>query len=451
MPRMQSENVRSVRATRAFKEVYFAFPDGIFTFDCAACGAKCCRGFGYGSTRGERLYQLKRSPQLRFFVSSHRPDVVQNLPPECFFLNEDLLCRLHVEDGYSAKPRTCRLFPFNQQRIVGDTLVVTPHPGLCPLDVLPAGALSPSSSHSLLFEEAWQAEEEASAPRAESRFGEVKAAIAIERRIRDAANRYRGRDFLEYAAFQLDESQSSRVGSLARFEDASERVARTNELVWLLLEESDSDDDARRATDDLMVALASTLRANVVFPVSTDAHRQCLDVCDAEVIVDLLVALRCLCIVARRAGMRRFTFQSTLRLLADGHKLLILLMLLRHQVEWIPGVEIDMTPALPSAQRREMLVVMRALSPAVQRRSPVSFGDVLLSRTLGHGADRTRFLQSLADNLHGRVRRIGSSTSPSRFGMRARLQQAALCALAPEKLDSLLAYAGRWGHATASR
>jgi Fe-S-cluster containining protein len=97
-------------------DVYFAFGSGSLGYDCQTCGARCCRGFGYGSRGPELLIQLRRRPHLSLFVASDDGEgplahEVQNLPPACFFLTSSGACEIHQQDGYAAKPETCRLSP----------------------------------------------------------------------------------------------------------------------------------------------------------------------------------------------------------------------------------------------------------------------------------------------------------------------------------------------------
>src|SRR6185295_5858189 len=76
---------------------------------------------------------------------------VANAAPGCFFLEQGGLCGIHREYGYSAKPETCRLFPFNDFRRFGSYLAVMPHSGLCPLCLAQGDAAAPLSDHGLLF------------------------------------------------------------------------------------------------------------------------------------------------------------------------------------------------------------------------------------------------------------------------------------------------------------
>lgn len=139
------------------EKVYFPFASGRLTYDCRACPVPCCRrGFGYWvNSEAERRAQLSAAPHLRHFLEpGHAPgyEKITAHPPGCFFLDEEGLCRIHLEEGAAKKPLTCRLFPFNRMLQVGHHLIVGPKAGLCPLQVAPAGEESRLSSHDDLFE-----------------------------------------------------------------------------------------------------------------------------------------------------------------------------------------------------------------------------------------------------------------------------------------------------------
>ncbi len=117
--------------------VYFTWPDRRFRYECQDCGA-CCKGHGIGLdvTAGQLVQLTTRRPELTAFLR-RRGDAITAFNPRqrCWFLEDDGLCRIEVEDGRAAKPASCRLFPFNRVfRIAGYT-VVDFNSIICPLIV----------------------------------------------------------------------------------------------------------------------------------------------------------------------------------------------------------------------------------------------------------------------------------------------------------------------------
>lgn len=121
--------------------VYFTFPDRGFRYECRGCGA-CCKGHGIGlDVAGGQLVQLAaRRPEIVPFLRRRGEAVTAFNPRDrCWFLEDDGLCRVEVEDGRAAKPASCRLFPFNRVFRLGDVVVVDFNSVICPLQLAPAG------------------------------------------------------------------------------------------------------------------------------------------------------------------------------------------------------------------------------------------------------------------------------------------------------------------------
>lgn len=120
---------------------YFTWPDRRFRYDCAGCGA-CCKGHGIGlDVSGGQLVQLlARRPELAPFLRRRGEAITAFNPRDrCWFLADDGLCRVEVEDGRAAKPASCRLFPFNRVFRIGDAMVVDYNSVICPLRVADDG------------------------------------------------------------------------------------------------------------------------------------------------------------------------------------------------------------------------------------------------------------------------------------------------------------------------
>ena len=137
-------------------DTYFAFGDGSLDYDCRTCDAQCCRGHGFLIHKDELATTIALKPAVAWFSDLPIGPVgttvqVRNCPPTCFFLDRNGQCDVQIQHGFAAKPETCRLFPFNDFRILGDQLIVSPHRTLCPLSVVPSGSASPLSEHARLW------------------------------------------------------------------------------------------------------------------------------------------------------------------------------------------------------------------------------------------------------------------------------------------------------------
>jgi Fe-S-cluster containining protein len=128
---------RSGAYSRTVEHVYFTWPDRRFRYECRGCGA-CCKGHGIGiDVAGGQLVQLlARRPALAAFLR-RRGDAITAFNPRdrCWFLADDGLCRIEVEDGRAAKPASCRLFPFNRVFRLGPYTIVDYNSVICPLTI----------------------------------------------------------------------------------------------------------------------------------------------------------------------------------------------------------------------------------------------------------------------------------------------------------------------------
>ncbi len=115
--------------------IYFTWPDRRFRYECRGCGA-CCKGHGIGIEAGQLVQLVTKRPELAAFVRRRGEAItVFNPRDRCWFLADDGLCRIEVEDGRAAKPASCRLFPFNRVFRLGSHLIVDYNSVICPLQV----------------------------------------------------------------------------------------------------------------------------------------------------------------------------------------------------------------------------------------------------------------------------------------------------------------------------
>ena len=119
------------------ERVYFTWPDRRFRYECRGCGA-CCKGHGIGLdvAAGQLSQLVARRPALTAFLR-RRGDAITAFNPRdrCWFLADDGMCRIEVEDGRAAKPASCRLFPFNRVFRIGSYTIVDYNSVICPLTV----------------------------------------------------------------------------------------------------------------------------------------------------------------------------------------------------------------------------------------------------------------------------------------------------------------------------
>lgn len=103
--------------------VPFLIPDGL-RFSCSLCGS-CCTGVNVGPVTEDvviedRIEELartrpyKRSMFFSMFSDKTENDVLicESRNGSCIFLDAKGLCEIHGRWGEAAKPRVCRLFPF---------------------------------------------------------------------------------------------------------------------------------------------------------------------------------------------------------------------------------------------------------------------------------------------------------------------------------------------------
>ena len=124
--------------------VWFTWPDRGFSYRCEGCGA-CCKGLGIGlDVAGGQLAALvEKRPAIAAYVRRRGAALtVFNPRDRCWFLADDGLCRIEVEDGRAAKPASCRLFPFNRVFRLGTWTVVDYNSVVCPLRVGGEGAVA---------------------------------------------------------------------------------------------------------------------------------------------------------------------------------------------------------------------------------------------------------------------------------------------------------------------
>jgi hypothetical protein len=141
-------------ATPGPLDVFLAFPSGALTYECAGC-ARCCRGRSFA----ELPRHVHASPALERLAPFSGPSRADDsrvsfltYADGCRHLDDDGACELHTAHGASAKPATCRLFPFSRLADVGGLWVALPE-DTCPLSAAPDGVASLLSTHGVVLAE----------------------------------------------------------------------------------------------------------------------------------------------------------------------------------------------------------------------------------------------------------------------------------------------------------
>ena len=117
-------------------DIHLPFLDGALGYDCARCGAKCCKGHGFGMRGDELVPLLAKRPLIAPFIhfAGGHVNALDLTDDGCWMLRPDGRCGVEMDEGKAAKPTVCTLFPFTRSYRVGDVIIVEPHLLLCPLE-----------------------------------------------------------------------------------------------------------------------------------------------------------------------------------------------------------------------------------------------------------------------------------------------------------------------------
>ncbi|WP_309668990.1 YkgJ family cysteine cluster protein [Gemmatimonas sp.] len=414
------------------EHVYFTFASGRLSYDCASCGSTCCRGHGYAVNSQDALVQLTRRPHLRFFLAERDGLVVQNCAPACFFLANDGRCSLQVEQGYAAKPETCRLFPFIDIRRVGQVLIVAPHGDMCPLEVIGETEASGTSTHAYLLDAMSMQRIERFLPEVAPIAGTAESVIALEREIVAASERYLTLPYSEFVGEQLrltrkylqSETMTESWGSDSALR-SKRMLAQVLDTIGFAVEELEQAD---RSVGVLIAALTPFLRSRMMFRRDGAEHSDCTRDIDAVGVIFALLGVFALTSAANLAGMQRVTFQTVARIWKENHELLTLISLLGTPLVWRRGEEVAPAGSYPEFEAA-YFEVARALTSSRQQSAPRTLYEIIASQNSWHGAQRMRFLRMLATRLHGRVTSSldgGPSSASMRKRVLSQFQQLAL-------------------------
>ncbi|MGQ0640965.1 MAG: YkgJ family cysteine cluster protein [Gemmatimonadaceae bacterium] len=399
-------------------DVYFAFASGRFAYDCVSCGAKCCRGFGYLVTDQKELsLQTQMRRHLPLFAAETinngiRHEYIGNCQPGCFFLSADNRCEIHAEHGYSAKPETCRLFPFNNICRVGRFLVVAPAAGVCPLQVVEPGHSNDCSDHDQLLAGMSAQGLKARIPAISCVEGHADDVIATERQVLALSEeRLVHADYVTFLAMQLEITSSDTTAT-----SSTSAVGRWIERAADLLGTPNADQIGNDATlIRAMIASTPYLRSRMVFmdpTVSRSPDR--VSVRPSQVPYALLL-LYLLVEAARLTGMKVITFQTVAKIQTDFAPLAWLFGESDSVMVWRRFVPID-TAGLTNADTKAAFAeISRRLQYSQQSKRPTALLDIVTQHLPADAFARVLFLKQLAQAVAGRIVPIDRlATMPTR-------------------------------------
>lgn len=441
-------------------DIVFTFASGALQYDCVACGAQCCRGHGFLVDRGPTLVGLlRRSPALHpFLMHPGRGNTeqlrVNNGPPGCFFLADDGRCSVQLEDGYAAKPETCRLFPFNHFGRIGRFLLVRPHPGLCPLTVNPSASESAGSAHQFLLQELAVAGVTVPIPEYATSEPDIERLVALERAITTASAR---RDTVPtYRAFVLKQIALARAHDLVTDDRSAHDTAlhdfATRSQRWFGLPETAADHADPELTQ-ILVGLTPYLRSTLLFRRASGSTGSAVVQLPLALVPYALLVLALVVAAAKEVGVRHITFQSVTRLLDDFGPVIWLLSQQDQQLCWRRDERIPLSPLQSGHLRTAFVEVARALLPASQARTPRSLSEILSAYAPASPADRALFIRELAPALFNAVVPVSEEHLSRRSkGVRAirraaqsRVERWMLASFEPDALLALHARRGGLG------
>lgn len=398
-----SIELKGLNPPQAFSrsQVYFAFASGRLTYDCASCGAQCCRGHGYSGQIGVPLQtQLADRPSMAVFLEHTGPGqyLMKNCPPGCFFLTEGNLCGIEMTQGHTAKPETCRIFPFNNLRRTAQHLIVAPHTMLCPLRIVPAGERSEQSSHEALIQALTAQGISATVPPVTIRNTDSDRLIELEGEIVALSEAH-----LQSSGYESFAMAQAHLTAKAFPELQCELdVELSSRLIQKVLG-LETPDDQLRNPESVLVMSATTafVRSQLLFS-APDVEGSGRHI-EIERVPHFLVALNLLVAFALGAGMKKITFQSVSNLMANFYPLLKLLTYVDCRMIWRPEVDLELPFAGGHEFQSNYLDILKRLLPKEQTSAQALFGEILCESINHTGIARMTFLHRLAKRMAGHI------------------------------------------------
>lgn len=402
-------------------DIYFAFASGRFSYDCVKCGAVCCRGHGYFSDGPEQELLRSKSAYLPLFVtppsSSSAAHRVTNCAPGCFFLDDGGRCDIHSQHGSSAKPETCRLFPFNNFRRLGRYLIVAPHDGLCPLALSPDQSFDSASSHDDLVA-AMQLRGIARPIRSCRTPYDIGALIGLERAIVSESERHLDEaDYIGFVNVQLQIHERMFGGSASDPSTIPAFLENAQDLAGLPGAQLLGTD---RELVRTMIAATPAIRARLIFQDVDQGIGDRLPL-PLQAVPFAVLATYLLAEAARLAGMRHVTFQTIARLDSEFRPLTLLLAQSHMRLTWRRGAPLNLAGIQHAEVRRAFLRVAKQLVPHTQRASRLTLHQIMKANA---PADPWRlvFLKEAGNRISGLTVAVSEGGRPTiRTSLRERI------------------------------
>lgn len=418
------------------ENVYFAFPNSAFRYDCVECGAKCCRGHGYHQHAQDLRFQVEQRHALKLFLDkprgSSRPYYIQNLAPSCFFLSETGRCEIQENHGYGAKPETCRLFPFNHWRRAGEFLIVAPHMSLCPLQVCRESQGS-CSDHDNLYREMAAFGIHSAVPETVASTGDVEGTIRRELRIRAAAESLLAAP--TYRECAVEQLRATISDEQAWNPEAVRYSIEKHEhcLFQVLGVKATPEAMSNESLTTAMIAITPVIRAELLFLTKGNGH-PLQPLVPLSRIPYLLLTLNAFGALAIDAGMRSISYQTLTALFIKSQALLAMLACVDLHVRWQPS-SMAVWPLKHDSEFEAGY--LRVIRPLMRDASTATLGELLAENAPTDVLKRTLFLGHVARALFGRVSSAPERSFKDRWRPRAVLQRAALQHLSISLLETI--------------
>jgi hypothetical protein len=357
-------------------------------------------------------------------------------------LTKDGRCGIELAAGYDSKPETCRLFPFNLLKCVGDHLVVAPHMTLCALQLSDTEVAA--SSHASLLADLEAQGVMLNVLDATCVEPDPARAIAVERAVLSLCRQFgEGGRYEDFVLAQI----SAAVNGQGHSEEGSGRAplrtgAHLEEYcsqlravlgAWPAAAHDESPNVVR-----MMVAITPAVRAQFVFPKRQPPFGEA-PWCPLSRVPYVLLALQKVVALLCEAGMAQPSYQTVMGVVEAYRSFLTLACRLDCSLTWAPTAKIPLLPMNGAGALADEVyfVAAKALLRTARARP---LGQMLGEACRAADVGRLALLEDLSRVLTGRlVLRTGREQrsclprAPLRRWVMAKAPVDLLCALATRR------------------